>query len=125
MHCATARKNAFTLSLVQIVKDVMWSFEQPQSLAFSSVHVNVRMTVTLLSTGGLLVYNPIAPTEECLQLLSELDEPIKYIVLGTAAYEHKIFVGPFSRRFPDADIYITPNQWSFPLNLPVQVCHTS
>lgn len=99
----------------------MWSFEQPQSLAFSSVHVNVRMTVTRLSTGGLLIYNPIAPTEECLQLLDGLSEPVKYIILGTAAYEHKIFVGPFSRRFPDADVYITPNQWSFPLNLPVQV----
>jgi hypothetical protein len=102
------------------MKGVMWSFEQPQTLAFSNVAVNVRMTVTKLSSGDLLVYNPIAPTPECLQFLTHLDAPVKYIILGCAAYEHKIFVGPFSRRFPAADVYVAPQQWSFPLNLPVQ-----
>jgi hypothetical protein len=104
----------------QIVRDIMWSFEQPQSLAFSNVHVNIRMTITKLSCGGLLVYNPIAPTQECMDLLAALDTPVKYIILGSAAYEHKIFVGPFSRRFPNADVYVAPQQWSFPLDLPVQ-----
>lgn len=68
----------------------MWSFEQPQGLAFSNVQVNVRMTVTKLSDGSLLVYNPIAPTQECMDLLAELDADVKYIVLGSAAYEHKV-----------------------------------
>jgi hypothetical protein len=84
------------------------------------VAVNVRMTVTRLSSGELLVYNPIAPTQECLRSILELGAPLKYIILGTAAYEHKVFVGPFSRRFPGADVYVGPQQWSFPLNLPVQ-----
>jgi hypothetical protein len=84
------------------------------------VAVNVRMTVTRLSSGELLVYNPIAPTQECLRFILELDAPLKYIILGTAAYEHKVFVGPFSRRFPGAEVYVGPQQWSFPLNLPVQ-----
>ena len=98
----------------------MWSFEQPQTLAFSNVAVNVRMTVTRLQSGGLLVYNPIAPTRECLALLDTLDAPVDYVILGSAAYEHKVFVGPFSRKFPRAAVYVGPQQWSFPLNLPVQ-----
>jgi hypothetical protein len=68
----------------------MWSFEQPQGLAFTEVQVNVRMTVTKLSDGSLLLYNPIAPTQECLDLLAELEAEVKYIVLGSAAYEHKV-----------------------------------
>lgn len=105
---------------MQIIKDTMWALEQPQSLAFSNVAVNIRMTITRLSTGGLLVYNPIAPTDECIDFVRALDAPVKYILLGCAAYEHKVFVGPFARRWPQADVYVAPRQWSFPLDLPVQ-----
>ena len=109
------------IDAVQIVKGTMWSFEQPQSLAFSNVVVNVRMTVTLLSSGALLVYNPIAPTRECLRFLDALDAPVAHIILGSAAYEHKVFVGPFSRRYPKAKVYVAPQQYAFPLPLPLQL----
>jgi len=33
--------------------------------------------------------------------------------------EHKVFVGPFARHFADAQVFVAPNQWSFPLNLPL------
>jgi hypothetical protein len=36
----------------------------------------------------------------------ELDAPVEYIVLPTYAYEHKAFVGPFSRKFPKAKVSI-------------------
>ncbi len=29
---------------------------------------------------------------------------MEFIVLPTFAYEHKVFVGPFSRRFPQAKV---------------------
>lgn len=54
------------------------------------------------------------------QLLKELDAPVEYIVLPTFAYEHKIFVGPFSRKFPKAQIWVAPRQWSWPINLPLE-----
>lgn len=54
------------------------------------------------------------------QLVKELGAPVEYIVLPTFAYEHKIFVGPFSRKFPQAQIYVAPRQWSWPLNLPLE-----
>ena len=46
--------------------------------------------------------------------------PVEHIVLPTTLFEHKIFVGPFQRRFPDASVWIAPDQWSWPVNLPPQ-----
>ena len=54
------------------------------------------------------------------QLVKELGAPVEYIVLPTFAYEHKIFVGPFSRKFPRAQVWVAPRQWSWPLNLPLE-----
>ena len=105
----------------EIVKGTMWTFEQPQSLGFSNVTTNVRMVVIKLKSGGLWVHAPIAPTKECVRLLNELDAPVEFIILPTFAYEHKIFVGPFSRRYPKAKVYIAPKQWSWPINLPPQL----
>jgi hypothetical protein len=45
---------------------------------------------------------------------------VKYIILPTVSgIEHKVFVGPFARCFPQAQVFVAPNQWSFPLNLPL------
>eukprot|EP00210_Caulerpa_lentillifera_P002074 g1989.t1 len=79
------------------------------------------MTVIKLKSGGLWIHAPIAPTQECLKLLSELDRPVEFIILPTYAYEHKIFVGPFSRKFPNAEVHVAPRQWSWPINLPPQL----
>ncbi|XP_069151070.1 uncharacterized protein [Solanum lycopersicum] len=104
----------------EAVKDTIWLFEQEQALGFSSVSTNIRMTVIKLKSGELWVHAPIAPTKECIQLVKELGCPVKYIVLPTFAYEHKIFVGPFSRKFPKAQVWVAPRQWSWPLNLPLE-----
>jgi len=85
------------------------------------VHVPIRMTVVRMDSGGLFVYAPVAPTEECLRLLQPLIDaygPIKSIVLPSVAPEHKVLAGPFARRFPGAQLYATDRQYSFPLNLP-------
>ena len=68
------------------------------------------MTVIKLRSGGLWVHAPIAPTDECIALLNELDAPVEHIVLPTTLFEHKIFVGPFQRRFPNATVFIAPDQ---------------
>ncbi|KAI9154358.1 hypothetical protein LWI28_024984 [Acer negundo] len=104
----------------EAVKGCIWLFEQEQALGFSSVSTNIRMTVIKLKSGGLWVHAPIAPTKECIQLVKELGAPVEYIVLPTFAYEHKIFVGPFSRKFPRAQMWVAPRQWSWPLNLPLE-----
>ena len=47
----------------------------------------------------------LACGRECVQLLKELGR-VEYIALTTHAYEHKLFVAPFSRKFPDAKVPI-------------------
>ncbi len=105
----------------ELVPDTIWSFEQLQGLLY--VVTPIRMTIVRLDAGGLLVYSPVAPTVECLRLVHELTAQhgdIKYIILPTTSgLEHKVFVGPFARQFPMAAVFVAPNQWSFPVNLPL------
>jgi hypothetical protein len=105
----------------EVVPDTIWTFDQLQGILYTIVPI--RMTVVKLSAGGLLVYAPIAPTRECIQLVQELEAAhgaVRYILLPTASgLEHKVFVPACARCFPDAQIYIAPHQWSFPLNLPL------
>lgn len=105
----------------EVVKDTIWTFDQLQGILY--VAVPIRMTVVKLDRGGLFIYAPVAPTPECIRLLNELvaaHGDVKYIILPTiSGLEHKVFVGPFARRFPNAQVFIAPNQWSFPLNLPL------
>lgn len=105
----------------EVIKDTIWTFDQLQGIFY--VVVPVRMTVVKLSQGGLLVYAPVAPTPECIRLVEELVREygdVKYIILPTiSGLEHKVFVGPFARHFTQAVVYVAPNQWSFPVNLPL------
>jgi hypothetical protein len=105
----------------EIVKDTIWTFDQVQGVLYTVVPI--RMTVIRLNAGGLLVYAPVAPTKECVLLVNELvvkHGEVKYIILPTSSgLEHKIFVGPFARKFPQAQVFVAPHQWSFPFNLPL------
>lgn len=105
----------------EVVTDRVWTFDQIQGIFY--VVVPIRMTLIKLDDGGFLVYAPVAPTPECLQLVRELvakHGDVKYIILPTiSGIEHKVFVGPFARCFPNAQVFVAPNQWSFPLNLPL------
>jgi len=105
----------------EIVSETIWSFEQLQGIFY--VVVPIRMTVVRLAAGGLLVYAPVAPTRECVRLMRELEAAhgeVRYIILPTTSgVEHKVFVGPFARRFPRAQVLVAPDQWSFPLDLPL------
>ena len=105
----------------EIVKDTIWTFDQLQGIFY--VTVPIRMTVVRMLGGGLFVYAPIAPTRECVRLVNELVEKygeVRYIILPTiSGLEHKVYVGPFARNFPTAEVFVTPRQWSFPINLPL------
>lgn len=105
----------------EIIKDTIWTFDQMQGILY--VVVPIRMTVVKLAKGGLLVYAPVAPTPECVGMMRELEAQhgeVKYIILPTiSGLEHKVFVGPFARQFRQAQVFVSPNQWSFPVNLPL------
>jgi hypothetical protein len=105
----------------EVMPGLMWTFEQ--LLGAVAIQVNQRMTVVKLADdGGLWVHNPVAPTPECLRLLEQLcaqHGPVKHIVCPTYAVEHKVYVGALAREFPDAELWVAPGLWSYPLNLPV------
>lgn len=105
----------------EIIQGKIWTFDQLQGILYTVVPT--RMTAVKLAEGGILIYAPVAPTPECIRLVKELvaqHGDVKYIILPTASgLEHKVFVGPFARRFPTAQVFVAPSQWSYPLSLPL------
>jgi len=107
-----------------LVPDTIWTHDQLQGVV--NVNVPVRQTVVKLSEkagGGLFVYNPVAPTPQMIKMMRALEEkygPVRHIVLGTVALEHKATFGPFAQNFPDATVWLQPGQWTFPASLPIE-----
>lgn len=103
----------------ELIPGRLWSFEQLIGVWY--VAVPIRMSVLRLEQ-GLLLYAPVAPTAEVLAALRQLERehgPVRTLVLPTASgLEHKLPVPAMARAFPGAQVWITPQQWSFPLRLP-------
>jgi len=79
------------------------------------------MTIVKLSDGGLFVYDAVAAAPECLELINEIVKehgPVKHIVLGSVALEHKVYSGVLAQKFPDAQVWVQPGQYSQPVDLP-------
>lgn len=97
----------------------IWSFEQLHGIWY--VAVPIRMTVIKVEQ-GLLLYAPLPPTPELLDQLRRLEAehgPVCSLVLPTASgLEHKLPLPAMARAFPGATVWVTPEQWSFPFNLP-------
>lgn len=103
----------------EIVPGKIWTFDQ--KFGILNVQVPVRMTVVKLSSGGLFVYDPIAATPEVVSFVRDLERqhgPVKHIVLGSVAIEHKVYAGVFAQKFKDAQVWLQDGQYSFPSNLP-------
>ncbi|CEL95629.1 unnamed protein product [Vitrella brassicaformis CCMP3155] len=93
-----------------------WVFEQ--RLGLFNVSEIVRMTVLRLDSGGLFVFSPVAPTGECIALLNDIGGEVEYIVLPSAALEHKLFTQSFVKKYPRAEVFIAPGQFSYPFSPP-------
>jgi len=106
--------------LRELIPSQIWSLEQIQGVYY--VAVPIRMTVIKVDDGLMLV-NPLPPTKELVNELEKLiviHGKVKTIVLPSASgLEHKIGLPALSRVFKDAEIWLCPGQWSFPLNLPL------
>lgn len=104
----------------ELIPGELWSFEQLQGVFY--VAVPIRMTVVRLRH-GLMLYAPVAPTAEVLEILRDLEQrhgPVRTIVLpSSSGLEHKLPVPAMARAFPQAEVWVTPAQWSFPLSLPL------
>ncbi|GCE65249.1 hypothetical protein OMCYN_01185 [cyanobiont of Ornithocercus magnificus] len=108
-----------TTLLTELIPGEVWSLEQLQGIYY--VAVPIRLTVVRIS-GGLMLVNPLPPTLELqslLQLLVKRYGPVRTIVLPTASgLEHKLPLPALARAYPEAELWLCPGQWSFPLSLP-------
>jgi hypothetical protein len=98
-----------------------WAVEQFHGIWY--VAVPIRMTVLRLDQGGLLLYSPLPPTQEVLNFIRKLESThgyVRTIVLASSSgLEHKTSLPALARAFPNSDIWISAQQWSFPLDLPL------
>lgn len=108
--------------LTEIVPNEIWTIDQLQGII--NVNVPVRCTIIKLHKdgGSLFINNPVAPTEECIEMVRKIEADtkakVKHIVLSSLALEHKGTTGLFSSYFPESTVYIQPGQYAFPLDLP-------
>mmetsp|Transcript_50299 Transcript_50299/g.75136 ORF Transcript_50299/g.75136 Transcript_50299/m.75136 type:complete len:460 (-) Transcript_50299:140-1519(-) len=87
-----------------------WALEQ--LLSFANVTATIRTTIVQLeATGGLWVHSPQWPTGEYLKLLKDIGRPVEHIVLPCNAFEHGAPMKEFCKRFPDAQVWISPGQY--------------
>ncbi len=105
--------------LNEIVPGKIWTLDQ--KFGILNVQVPLRSTVVKMSDGGLWIYNPVAATPEMVNMLKGLINehgPLKHIVVGSVAAEHKVYAGVLAQKFPKTQVWLQPGQYSFPIDLP-------
>eukprot|EP01026_Neomeris_dumetosa_P034961 TRINITY_DN2798_c0_g1_i17.p1 TRINITY_DN2798_c0_g1~~TRINITY_DN2798_c0_g1_i17.p1 ORF type:complete len:322 (+),score=27.84 TRINITY_DN2798_c0_g1_i17:79-1044(+) len=88
---------------IEKVADRTWTFTQPFFDALDKVNgeidgslVFLRMTFYKLKDGSYFVHNPIAPTQELIELIEQnVPGKIKYAVVGGHSSEHSNFLPDF------------------------------
>ena len=91
----------------EVVKNQVYTLDQLQGIV--NVNTPVRSVIIALAEGGLFVNNPVAPTDECIEYMRQLEEKhgeVKYITLASLAVEHKGTAGAYSAKFPNAEVYL-------------------
>lgn len=100
--------------LKTVVPDRVWCLEQ--NLAVGPLETPLRCVVIRLKDDSLWVHAPLAPTTEFFQLIEGLGT-VKHVVVPTYALEHKIFAKDACDRWPEADLWIAPGQFAFPVEV--------
>ena len=99
-----------------LVENRCWALEQ--TIELGPLETPLRCVVIRLNSGELWVHNPLAPTQEFFSLVescaSNNNNKVAAIVVSTYALEHKIFAKDAHEKWPEAEIWIAPGQFSFP-----------
>lgn len=102
-----------------ITDDNIWGLEQ--NLELGPLQTPVRCTVIRLKDGTLWVHAPLAPTQEFFDLVESCGngtrETVAHVVVPTYALEHKVFVKDALQRWPNAQLWTSPGQFSFPFSV--------
>ncbi len=94
----------------------IWALEQ--NLELGPLQTPLRCTVIRLQNGKLWVHAPLAPTQEFFDLVESCGSgdpsAVAHVVVPTYALEHKVFVKDALQRWPNAKLWTSPQQFSFP-----------
>ncbi|CAJ1375347.1 unnamed protein product [Effrenium voratum] len=116
---SAARAAAEPPTVTKKIAEGVQIFDQAYGIPGLGVGANIpiRMTVLSLEGGGYLVYNPCNPTAECMKQLKDAGlTDVRYIVCGTVAIEHKYYAPQWASRFPDAEVWVSPRTFSWPVD---------
>jgi len=107
-----------TTLIKEVVPNEVWALEQ--NLCIGPLETPLRcVVVKLAGSGQLWVHAPLAPTVEFFTLVESLGAPVGHIVVPTYALEHKVFARDAAERWPEADIWVAPGQFAFPIEVPL------
>ena len=91
----------------------LWYLEQ--TLELGPLETPIRCTVIKLQDSTLWVHAPLAPTIEFFEFIENLGNgQVSHVVVPTYALEHKIFTKDALERWPNAQLWTAPGQFSFP-----------
>lgn len=123
-----AYKKTIKRPLAATDNNTIWSIEQ--NIELGPLQTPIRCVVIRLNDGSLWVHSPLAPTQEFFELVESCgvdddDDKSRYdkkggavahVVVPTYALEHKIFTKDALKRWPDAKLWVSPGQFSFPFD---------
>ena len=94
----------------------IWALEQ--NLELGPLETPVRCVVVRLRDGTLWCHAPLCPTEEFFELVESCGshglDSVAHVVVPTYALEHKVFAKDALMRWPKAELWTAPGQFSFP-----------
>lgn len=91
-------------SKVMVIRDVapsITTFSVP-FLRFGHIKIGGRGTAIKLQSGSIAVFSPVALTPEVEAKIQSMGNNVKY--LAALDFEHHIFLGPWAKAFPNAQI---------------------
>ena len=71
-------------------------------LRFGRIKIGGRATMVKLASGNLAVFSPVALTDEVRSTVTSQGGKVRYIIAPD--FEHHIFVGPWAKAYPDAEV---------------------
>lgn len=96
-------------TVLETYADGLWGLVQPLDLrAVGLVDIGLRSVVARLGDGSLLLHNPVAPTQEVVNMLQSLGAPVRHVLVSSNSPEHWLYARDTMARFPDAQLWVAP-----------------
>lgn len=99
------------------ISESIWLLQQ--DFATNGIDVHLNCFVLKLSDGSLLIQSPPAPTDECLELLSQVPGVVKHILVPSTSPEHWYNAPGLAAYCPEAVVWTCPGLLDTPVPVPV------